>query len=102
MTSGTPVALFQATPWQPVSSRDLFVYDFRKSDVDPVEKGNDVQKKDTSGTRTYFILPKRNLEWLHEMNLRFLRLQSSESGKSGALRKIAKICVESYTARSGG
>jgi len=25
--SGTPVALFQATPRQPVSSRDLFVYD---------------------------------------------------------------------------
>jgi eukaryotic-like serine/threonine-protein kinase len=25
--SGTPVALFQATAWQPVSSRDLFVYD---------------------------------------------------------------------------
>jgi hypothetical protein len=36
------------------------------------------------------------------MNLRFLRLQTSESGKSGALRKMAKICVESYTARSGG
>jgi hypothetical protein len=36
------------------------------------------------------------------MNLRFLRLQTSESGKSGALRKMAKIFVESYTARSGG
>jgi Tol biopolymer transport system component len=28
--SGTPVALFQATAWQPSSSRDLFVYDLSR------------------------------------------------------------------------
>src|ERR1700682_3707356 len=40
----TPVALFQATPWQSVSSRDLFVYDVSRaaiSDQHPSETGGD-------------------------------------------------------------